>query len=165
MGSQAREEFARVLGATCCGRGQRRIDRSRKANAKQYARCETISDIQSFITNLADAFGDVLGGVITKASVDYVLTLPGGMKSTYDDDHLVWEGGLFAFSVTGSPYRISFFQPTYLRSLISDSKDIPNSGDTATMVNAMLNTTYITLTDKYGNPLSAFLQGKCVQRK
>lgn len=126
---------------------------------------EVIADIQSYVTANSVAIGAVLGGVITACSVDYALTLPGGMKATYDADHLVSTGGKFAYTVTGSPYRFSFYVPTYLLTLISDSKDIPRSGATDTFLNAIEATANVSLTDKHENPLSGFLNGLRVNRK
>lgn len=126
---------------------------------------ESITDIQTFVTNHAALLDAVIGGVIQSAQVQYALTLPGGLNATPADDMPVSRGGLFAFSATGTAYRKSIYVPTVLASLISNDGDIPNAGATATWITDLLSGTEISPTDNYENVLASFLSGSRVNRK
>jgi len=126
---------------------------------------EAIADIQTFVTNHAPHLDEVIGGVITKASVQYALTLPGGLDSVAENDHPVKHGGLFAFSVTGSAYRKSIYVPTVLHTLIAEGGNIANSGFTAAWITDLLSGTEISPTNNHEQVLASFLSGKQVDRK
>ena len=126
---------------------------------------EAIADIQTFVTNHTALLDAVVDGVITKATVSYALTLPGGLDATPEADMLVSTGGLFSFTATGTGYRKSIYVPTVKNTLISDSKDIPNAGAVAAWITDLLSGTEVSPTDNYENVLAAFLSGTRVNRK
>lgn len=126
---------------------------------------ESIADLQTFVTNHAALLDAIVDGVLTQASVQYALTLPGGLDATPEDDMLVSTGGLFGFSATGTAYRFGIYVPTVKNALISNSKDIPNAGDTAAWITDLLSGTEVTITNQYENVLAAFLSGLRVNRK
>jgi len=126
---------------------------------------ESVADIQTFVTNHAALLDAVVDGVISKASVQHALTLPGGLDATPEADMLVSTGGLFSFTATGTDYRKSIYVPTVKMALISDSKDIPNAGDVAAWITDLLSGTEISPTDNFENVLAAFLSGTRVNRK
>ena len=129
------------------------------------ADAESIADIQTFVTNHALILDDVVGGVITAATVSYALTLPGGLDPTADIDHPVKHGGLFGFSATGTAYRYGIYVPTVKHALIAEGGNIANAGDTATWITDLLSGTEISPTNKHENVLASFLSGKWVDRK
>lgn len=126
---------------------------------------ETLTDIQSFVTNNASVLDDTIAGIISGASVNMALTLPGGLNATPADDKLVDLGGLLGFDVADSDYRTSIYHPTTLSNLIDNSKNIQNAGAMATWITALLAGTYVDITDKHENSLVSFLSGKRVHRK
>lgn len=140
-------------------------DGKTKSVVMPMADTESIADIQTFVTNHAPLLDNVVDGVISQASVQYSLTLPGGLDATPEDDLLVSTGGLFGFSATGTAYRHGIYVPTVKLALISNSKDIANAGDTATWITDLLSGTEVTLTNKFENVLAAFLGGLRVNRK
>lgn len=129
------------------------------------AATESQADIQTFVTNHAPLLDAIIDGVITGASVQLALTLPGGLETVPAVDMLVSTGGLFGFSVTGSAYRKALYVPAVKNSLISDTKDIPNAGAAATWITDVLSGTEVSITDNFENPLAAFLGGERVNRK
>jgi uncharacterized membrane protein len=137
----------------------------RRAIVLPVASTETIDAIQSWVTNRIGLFDAVIGGVIEACTVQMALALPGGLKDTAIDDHLVDHGGLLSFSCAGTPYRYSVYVPTYLQTLIENDKTIPNTGATLTNTASMLAETYVTFTDKYANAFASFLGGNRVNRK
>lgn len=140
-------------------------DGKTKSIVMPMADSEAIADVQTFVTNHAALLDAVVDGVITSAQVQYSLTLPGGLDATPEDDMLVGDGGLFAFSATGTAYRKSIYVPTVKLALISNNKDIANAGAVATWVTDLLSGTEVSLTDNYENVLAAFLSGTRVKRK
>lgn len=126
---------------------------------------ESQSDIQTFVTNHAPLLGAVLDGVITGVSVQLALTPPGGLPTTPLADKLVSTGGLMGFSCVGTDYRKAIYLPTVKNALISDTRDIPNTGDMADWITDLLSGTEVSITDNYENVLSAFLGGTRVNRK
>jgi len=126
---------------------------------------EAIADIQTFVTNHSALLDACLDGIITKAAVSYALTLPGGLNDTPANDSHVEEGGLFAFNATGTSYRKSIYVPAYAKSLIANSGDIANAGDTAAWITDLLSGTEVSPTDNFENVLASFLSGTLKYRK
>jgi len=126
---------------------------------------ETMANILLYVLQVDSLFDAVVDGVIVSASVMLNAPIDGALDDTPEDDMLVGDGGVLAFSVTGSVYRHSMYIPTVKLALISNNKDIPNADAVAALVTAMLSETNIALTDRYENPLAAFLEGTRVSRK
>jgi len=129
------------------------------------ASSEAIADIQTFVTNHAASLDAIVGGVIQSAQVSYALTLPGGLNDTPDDDRPVSRGGLFAFSAAGTAYRSSIYVPTIIPTLVANNGDIARAGATDTWLTDLLSGTEVSLTDKFENVLTAFLEGSRANRK
>jgi len=125
----------------------------------------TYAEVCAFVTQIDSLVDGVISGIIDSASVQMACPIDGGLNATPADDMLVEDGGLLGFSVTGSAYRTGLYIPTYSQSLIGNDKDIPNAGATASLITALLSGTNVDVTDKWENPLAAFLKGTRVHRK
>lgn len=125
----------------------------------------TYAEICSFVLEIDSLVDAVISGIIESAQVTMNCPIDGGLNSTPADDMLVSDGGILGFAVSGSVYRTSIYIPTYAANLMSNDKDIPNSGATASLVTALLGGANADVSDKFENVISAFLSGTKVHRK
>ena len=125
----------------------------------------TLVDIGTFVVVMAANVDAISGLAIADASIQLSLTLPGTVKTTPTPKYRTDEGGLFAFSVTGSEYRTSVYIPGVLDTM-RNGDDIPTSfTEIDDFVTAMETGPGVAVTDKHANPIDSFLGGRYTQRK
>lgn len=125
----------------------------------------TYAECAAFVLQVDSLVDACISGIVSSASVTMSLPIDGALNSTPADDMLVSDGGLLSFDVTGTAYRDSIFIPTVALALMGNDKDIPNTGDMATLITALLSGTNIDLSNKYEQLYASFLSGTRSHRK
>jgi hypothetical protein len=121
----------------------------------------SLADIQTGVNTLLPLMDAVIDGVILRAQVTIGLTLPMGLKSApTPDGQDVHNGALNAYSAAATAYRWSNYVPSWMRGGFTGDV-VDNTGDFNTYIDEVA----ALYTDKDGNALDAFLEGKKVRRK
>jgi hypothetical protein len=120
----------------------------------------SLADIQTGVTALAPNLDAVIDPKILRAFVTIGLTLPGGLKSSAIAGQDVHNGALNSYSAANTAYRFSQYVPGWKLAGFND-KTVIDTG----IYNTLIDQIASLYSDKDGNLLDAFLEGKKVRRK
>lgn len=125
----------------------------------------TQTEIEAFVAEIDQLLDNCIDGYIDLVTVTKSVAFSVTGTSALADRH-VDDGGLLSFSATGIDLKYGIYVPTYALSLITDtSKDIANSGATATLTSALLGGANADVVDRNDHALASFLKGTRVTRK
>ena len=136
------------------------MDGSEKAMPLYIPATVSLADIQTAMNTVLPALDAVIDGVILRSFVTIGLTLPSGLKGSAIDGQDVHNGALDAYSAAATLYRWSNYVPSWKAAGFNDGTVI-NTG----VYNTYIDTIASLFSDKDGNLLDAFLEGKKVRRK
>lgn len=117
----------------------------------------TLAQVQAYSDAFLAAADDVLGGIFSAPSVQFELTLPGGLDVAPVADHFNRQGALLGFGAANTNYAHSIYLPSFLDALIASGQI--STGDALFVAVRDLLVTgdgTITPSDKNGNDLDTF---------
>jgi len=118
----------------------------------------TLSQVQTEVTAMAPLLDAVTGSKLTKASVTFPLTLPGGIKTDPVATYLNSRGGLLGYDCLDTRYKWSTRIPALLEAFISgDDVPTPVSGDLFDYIHQFDATATIPYTNRYQDQVIAFI--------
>jgi len=136
------------------------MDGSEKAMPLYIPASTSLADIQTAMNTLLPELDAVIDGVILRSFVTIGLTLPGGLKGAAIDGQDVHNVALNAYSAASTLYRWSNYVPSWKAAGFNDGTVI-NTG----AYNTYIDEVAALFSDKDGNLLDAFLEGRKVRRK
>ncbi|HRE47193.1 MAG TPA: hypothetical protein PLD47_05660 [Aggregatilineales bacterium] len=125
----------------------------------------TLARFQQLANVLATALDDVIDGIIVSASLEFGLSLPGGLDTVPVAYCEVQKGALFNFTAAGTSYSHGIYIPSFTPALFEG--DSVNTGDTAVQAlrDAILNgiaadidDPAVAPSDRYENDLTALVK-------
>jgi len=119
----------------------------------------TISGAQGLADVTAPLLDAAIDAKIESISVTFQLDLPGGMKSAAAVGNTVHEGADISFSADDTIYRYTTYVPS-MKNTQFTGNTLNNSGASGAVI-----TDLNQFTDKDGNALDAYLEGKRAFRK
>jgi hypothetical protein len=120
----------------------------------------SLGDIQTAMTALLPNLDAVTNAVILRSFVTIELTLPGGLKGAALTNQDIHNGALNAYSAASTAYRWSNYVPAWNPAGFTGNV-VNNTGAYNTYIDQVASL----FSDKDGNLLDAFLEGKKVRRK
>jgi hypothetical protein len=121
----------------------------------------TVATINTVLSTFLPALDDVIDGKIDSASVQFGLTLPGGLKGSAIVGKDVHNGANLTFDVTGSDYSHSIYVPTWEEAGFA-GQSVLITGDYDTLEGEIVADNF---TDRDGLGFDSFTSGLRVRRK
>lgn len=141
-------------------------DRGLKRAHVQYINSDaTLVQLQAYATAHLPTLEACVGGVVTQISVQIPLNIVGPGNLIPVPDCPTDEGAIAAFSATGTGYRTSLYLPTFRKTLITAGEIVVAGPVTTWYTSLLTGEGQVSVQDKAGRDLLAFLSSRKSNRK